>query len=464
MAGQQRAWRGWFTSAIMIVGLVALALLPAAASARPGALDPDFGENGRVVTQTDLGSHSPAVSVAEGPQGTIVAAAGKTVFRYLSDGSLDPTFGEGGRVTVPDPEGLPFTRSDLAVDTEGHVFLIGSVEVPDIWVPVNYISRTNPTLAAVIRYTSEGQLDPTFGGGNGFLITDFGQPSPYQAGVPYSKALTRLTIGAVDRTGDLLAIVSEGEIVTHIRSELAMTPKLIVRLTSAGELDPSFGGGDGVASETGLAALGDLVQDRDGALLVSGLLGGREGEAPGEALVRLTPDGSIDKSFGRVGTSSSLLVGPLSGLAIDRFDRIVALGGRGLVRLTHSGEPDRRFGLHGRASVRLPGESSVTSLAVEPSGHILLAGTQAIQVGESKTPPYQYRRSFTVIRLNSHGKPDRRFGHRGWASTRFGKDSSAASEDAFIDADNQLVVAGTVARPDLAPTGGIALARYRLGS
>jgi hypothetical protein len=36
-------------------------------------------------------------------------------------------------------------------------------------------------------------------------------------------------------------------------------------------------------------------------------------------------------------------------------------------------------------------------------------------------------------------------------------------QDAFIAAGNQLVIAGSVARPDLAPTGAIALVRYRLG-
>jgi uncharacterized delta-60 repeat protein len=455
---------GWRESvAALFAGLLTLALLPAAALAQAGTLDPGFGDGGKVVTQMNpSGDHNLLVKIAEGPNGTIVAAAGKTVFRYLPDGSLDPSFGEGGKLTVADPEGLPFTLSDLAVDTDGRISLIGSVEVPDVSVPFSYISSFHPTLAAVIRYTGDGKPDTTFGGGKGFLVTDFGQPSPYSPGFFYSKGLTRLTTGAVDRNGDLVAMVSVGEIVTHFHSELAMVSRLVVRLTPTGQLDPSFGGGDGVVSETGLGGLGTLALDRDGALLVSGLQGNPEGGPSREALVRLTSDGSVDGLFGHMGASSPLLAPPLSGLAVDPLDRIVALAGRGLALLTHSGELDRRFGFRGGAWVRFPGESSLSSLAVEPSGRILLAGTQAIRLRGSKARPYRYRRSFAVVRLDLHGRPDRRFGNGGAVATRFGKGSGVLGQDAFIDANNQLVVAGPVSRPDLAPTGGIALARYQL--
>lgn len=456
------AWRRQGVLALLTI--MALALSPAAARAKPGSLDLSFGTQGRVTTPASLGMFSwleADVQIAKGPDGTTVAAVGKTVFRYLPDGSLDPGFGEGGKVTIADPEGLPFLLHDLAVGTDGRVSLIGSVEIPDVSVPISYISSTHPPLAAVIRYTSDGKLDPTFGGGSGFLVTDFGQPSPYPAGVPYSRGLTRLTTGAIDPNGDLLAIVSVGELVTHFRSELAMVPKLVVRLTSAGELDPSFGGGDGVVSETGLRTLGDLAQDRDGALLVSGLPGDGDPGLPSEALVRLAPDGSVDRSFGHRGAPSPLPAPPLSGLAVDPSGRIVALAGRGLIRLTPSGKRDRHFGYRGGATVRLPGESSLSSLAVEPSGGILLAGTQAIRNGSESGPRIdRYQRSFTVIRLNSHGRPDRRFGHGGWVSTAFGAGSSAVGEDAFIDAGGRLVLGGSVVRPDLAPTSGIALARY----
>ena len=87
--------------------------MPVSATARPVALDRNFGDNGRVVTKSELGGLSwlyTKVHVAEGPDGTIVAAVGKTVFRYLPNGSLDPSFGEGGSLAVDDPEGLRSRR------------------------------------------------------------------------------------------------------------------------------------------------------------------------------------------------------------------------------------------------------------------------------------------------------------------------------------------------------------------
>jgi beta-propeller uncharacterized protein DUF5122 len=174
-------------SMLALVAIATFVLIPTAASAKPGALDPGFGDSGRIVTQTDLGNRDWPVNIAEGPNGTIVAATEKTILRYLPDGSLDPSFGEGGKVTIPDPEGLPFSLRDLAVGTDGRVFLIGSVEIPDVWVPVTYISSAHPTLAAVIGYTSDGKLDPAYGGGKGFLVSEFGQSSPYPAGGPTAK-------------------------------------------------------------------------------------------------------------------------------------------------------------------------------------------------------------------------------------------------------------------------------------
>ena len=47
--------------------------------------------------------------------------------------------------------------------------------------------------------------------------------------------------------------------------------------------------------------------------------------------------------------------------------------------------------------------------------------------------------------------------------TRFGRRSGVFGQESFLDAAGRLVVGGPIARPDLAPIGGIALARYRVG-
>lgn len=258
-------------------------------------------------------------------------------------------------------------------------------------------------------------------------------------------------------------IGSVGDYVGEIRPSFQMISRLLVQLTPDGRLDASFGK-DGVVSQVGLDALSAVVA-HGGELLVSGRHASGRRELPTEAVVRLRPDGSLDRSFGHSGRSPNLFVPPLSGIAVDHFGRSVVLGGRGVLRLTRHGLRDRRFGLRGNATVRLPGDSTLNAVAIQRSGRILLAGTQVIAKQRSETTirSHRYRRSFTVIGLNGHGRPDRRFGHHAWVATRFGRHSSAQAAGAFIDRSGCLVIGGTIARPDLAPTGGVALTRYRLG-
>ena len=463
MTAKWRLLCGKVAPLALIAALATLAPPAAAGAVRAGALDRSFGVNGRAVTQTELGGASwlhTHVHLAEGPDETIVAAVGDTVFRFLADGSLDTSFGEGGKLTIDDPEGLPFSLHDLAVDGQGRIVLAGAVELPEE-ILVSYIGPSiHGPLTAVIRYTPDGELDPDFGEGTGYVISQLNQP-PLNS--YYDKAATSAEQVIFGPGGDLTLVGGLGEYASDsIRTAFEMNPRLIVRLAANGRLDPSFGG-DGVISESGLAAL-SAVAPYGSKLLASGRQPPRVAELQSEALTRLMPDGSVDRSFGDDGRVR-LFAPPLGGIAVDRFGRIVVLGGRGVLRLTRHGTRDRRFGHRGGTTVKLPGESNLSAVSIESSGRILLAGTQAIARRQPETSirEREYRRSFTVVGLNAHGQPDRRFGHHGWVATRFGKRSSAVADEAFIDRSGRLVAAGTVARPDLAPTGGVALARYRLG-
>lgn len=463
MEARRKVWWARVASTSVAAAIVVLALAPVAAIGKPEALDHSFGENGRVVTKTELGGRSwldARVHIAGGPNGTIVAAVGKAVFRYLPEGSLDTSFGEGGKLTVTDPEGLPFTPHDLAVDGEGRIVLAGAVELPDR-ILVNYLGSTiHGPLAAAIRYSADGTLDTSFGEKGGYVLSELNQP-PLNS--YYGKAATSAEEVIVDPEGSLTLIGGLGGYTTGIRSEYRMVPRLVARLTAGGRLDTSFGDG-GVIGETGLDGMSAIAPYGDELLLSGRRM--TDTRAPwSEALTRLHPDGSTDRSFGRDGRSAGLFAPPLTDLAVDRLGRTAVLGGRSVLRLTRRGTRDRHFGYRGGVTVRLPGASKLSSLAVHGSGDMLLTGTQAVRkLRRSKglAKDHDYRRSFTVIALDPRGKPDRRFGRGGWLATRFGRRSSALASEAFIDRSGLLVVGGTVATPDLAPTGGIALARYRL--
>lgn len=466
-----------------LVACAALSLAPGGAAAKSGTLDPSFGEGGRVVMQTSLGGPTwleAHVDVAEGPDDTIVVAAGKTVFRFLPDGSLDPSFADGGELTVADPEGLPFTLHDLVLDPEGRIYLLGEVEIPGIRLLASYDGRTIPlTQGAIVRYDPSGALDRSFGGGGGAVVTDFGQPAYYRGPVPppgesldprYTKAVTGIAGGSIDGEGDLTVLGRITTIEGCIRAAANSTRRLVARFTPAGDLDPSFGGGDGIVSDTGFYDIWGLAAIPGGGEMLAGPSIARsqcEGSPPGEAPVpelvaRLAPDGSVDASFATNGFRSIPLTGPVAAMAVDARGRFDLMAGSTVLRLTRTGALDRRFGDEGARSISAT-HVELGALLPIGRGGLVLAGTHLVSGPPATGPTELLPQSFVVTRRAASGRPDRGFGHDGWVTTRFGDHSSARAEEAFIDAEGRLVVAGPVVRPDLAPTGGIALARYRLG-
>ena len=449
---------------LLLLLLAALTAVPASASAAPGDLDRGFGAAGRVATQTSLRDSYWAkaeVQVAKGPDGTVLAATGDTVFRYLPDGRLDPSFGEGGKLVVAEPEGRPLSINDMVVDSEGRVTLFGGVTITEVRVPVSYIGTTvNPQLAAIARYDRNGKPDLGFDG-DGFLVTDFGLPAylPGHHAEYYDKAFVSVIGGTLDRDGNPIAIV--GSVTLGACSRYAtIESRVIVRLTSAGTLDSRFSD-DGIQADTGFARIDDVAIAGD-ELVLAGTREDRCRKLTDFVVTRLLADGTPNPGFGQNGFRSHSL-GPIGELAVDRNGRLLLLAAPNLLRLTVRGKIDRRFGDRGIAHVKLPGAGNLSSVAVEPSGRIVLAGTQAIAKTAEKPAGDPYKRAFTVLRLTPSGSPDRGFGHRGWVATRFGKRSSASASEAFIDGSGGLVVGGTIASPTLAPTGGIAMARYLLG-
>ncbi len=148
-----------------------------------GSLDPTFGDDGRVVRHlhSRLCGGSPiADAVAVQPDGKIVAAGMVgcvpqvgalpgpyfVVARFRVNGSLDPSFGRRGRATTVFHVGDRAAEAyDVAIQANGRIVAAGWQGVN---VPGN--ARTN---FAVLRYTTGGRLDPTFGG-DGKVATAFG--------------------------------------------------------------------------------------------------------------------------------------------------------------------------------------------------------------------------------------------------------------------------------------------------
>ncbi len=432
------------------------------AEARPGDLDPSFARGGKTVTALDMGTswYTATSHIAEAPKGALVVIAGDKLIRYGRGRRIDRGFGTEGLAKIEVP-GFDFSVSDLDVDSAGRAVIFGTAT--DYGTLLSPYTTSYPAGAAflsyatVIRYAATGGLDPTFGGGDGIEITDFELPAFPGTTEPAANA----GAGIVDGEDRPVLIGGQREVASLCEghSHYADFDKLIARLTPAGDLDVSFGGGDGITFLEGSDEVSDIAIGAGGRLSVAA---NPYASCDREfALVRLGPNGGLESSFGRSGIRH-YRQGASGRIAIDRFGRTYVQA-QGVVRLDPRGDLDATFGRRGRATIDAPGNQSEAGLvAVDSRGRPLLAGTVTFRPQERGSSPDRLRRRFTVIRLDTTGRPDRSFGHRGWVVTRFGRFSTASARDGLIDGKGRLVVSGVVKRADLEPTGGVAITRYRL--
>jgi len=283
-----------------------------------GTLDPGFGTGGVVTTDLFSSSFDILTTLEVQDDGRILAAGGVkrtpneaehfVVVRYLPDGRLDPDFGTDGKAsTLELGESLIF---DMALQPDGKIVATGF----------------SFSEYALVRYDSQGRLDPVFGGDGIVLSTT----SPYRAALPYSVVVQpdgKIVAGGIafpdPANGDFalwrflpdgsldpgfgvggrsltefsgtedeilaLTLQADGGIVAvgHTRiNQFHTSDFAIARYTSDGQLDPDFGtGGKVVTDFFGDDDFGkDVVSLQDGRLVVTGEVQGVP-EAPADARV-----------------------------------------------------------------------------------------------------------------------------------------------------------------------------------
>jgi uncharacterized delta-60 repeat protein len=357
-----------------------------------GSLDATFGGDGFVVTNVG-GPGDEAIDVIAEPNGKLVVLGGPsdfTLLRYNADGTLDRTFGGGDGIAT----GFPTVTSAISA---------GVVRQSDgkLIVAATAFGEGNVNFA-LARYTANGTLDTTFGGGDGLVTTDFG-------GADF--------VGAVIRQPD-------GRLV--LAGQSGARDLAIARYNADGTLDTTFDG-DGLVStiirptaySEGATA---LVRQSDGKLLVTGSTDmGLDSEAGRDLfLVRYNVDGTLDSSFGDDGIvtdhigSEGALIAP--GSIIQQADGKVAVAGtfvtrdflRKIVvaRYNADGTSDASFGGgDGVVIYTFPPDSSGTDvtegfdIVEQPGGKLVVAGRRAD--------------SLALVRFNSDGSLDTTFGEAG---------------------------------------------------
>jgi uncharacterized delta-60 repeat protein len=249
-----------------------------------GSLDSTFGSGGIVTTA--IGSlNDIAYGLVLQTDGKLVAAGysrGSTndefaVVRYNPDGSLDSTFGSGGIVTTF--IGTNGSQGNaVALQPDGKIVLAGYS-----------IPATGDQAVALVRYNTDGSLDPTFG----------------------TAGIVTTNIGPSTDTALCVAIQPDGMIVAGGYTVNGSNPDIaLLRYSASGSLDSTFGSGGIVITAIGSGGqdAAALVLQPNGKIVVAGYAD--VASNTDFAMARYQPNGLLDTTFGNGGT----LVIPGTGL------------------------------------------------------------------------------------------------------------------------------------------------------
>ena len=350
-----------------------------------GTLDATFDTDGKATTDfSGTGGNDRAYAMLIQPDGKIVAAGmanttgGDDDFglaRYNTDGSLDTAFGTGGLVTT---SVAPGTNKDyafaVAIQPDGKLVVAGGANVGGAtgWDSV------------VVRYNSDGTLDPAFGTGG--------------------KVVSAVSPGTDTDWWGSVAIQPDGKIVLAGKAgPAANTTMSFARLTSTGAADTSFGTAGFAMVDFPSGGqdgnwLGGLAVQPDGKI-VSG------GYASGEvAVARLNSNGTIDTTFNSTGTATASLGGSTDQRGHDATlqtdGRIVIaadvfVGGiwtLGAARFNSDGTLDTTFDGDGKVLTPVGDGtgSDAYSVALQRDGQIVVSGDAHTAAGEYDSALVRY--------------------------------------------------------------------------
>jgi uncharacterized delta-60 repeat protein len=296
-----------------------------------GTLDSTFGNNG--VVQGEIGEvnnlqyYEIFVDSALQTDGKIVTVGWATpnsqtpefvVRRWNADGSPDSSFGSGGRVFTDFPGAMCASGVPSGCREEGWSVVVqpdGKLVVGGNIGPVG----GGTSRFAFARYNADGTLDTSFG---------------LSATSPAIGDGGRITVDVDDGGARWLALQSDGKIVAGGNDSNRVA---LVRLTSAGSLDTTFGA-DGVVEDdlpnSSLEHVSGLAIQQNQKIVVSLFATQPNSSAHGFALARYNAVGTPDTTFGNSGvvyTAPVAQEGDSWNMTLDSQARIVVVGREGPV-------------------------------------------------------------------------------------------------------------------------------------
>jgi uncharacterized delta-60 repeat protein len=401
---------------------MSLALSAFTASAfADGPLDPSFGDSGfgfqvlKIGDSSTITESSQISALSQDADGQLVTAGVSQrqlfVARHRSspDGNLDGAFGDKGVATSFFGDNNNGATS-VRVDHHGHIvaggFVSGDVACPD--------GDEYRTFFTAVRLNDDrgkgGDADFTFGS---FGIALYGGCDQDLSGVADI---------AIDDDDAVIAVGSANPSSSDLTEH--STVIALIRWTASGILDTSFGESGAQLTSYGDSAGGVSVKrDKAGRILVAAIASESENRIP--LVLRYTPDGKLDSTFGKDGIAAlppiairASTYGNVCCLAVDLLGRIYIAGGIDdngdgyfgfLARVTSSGSLDATFGVNGVAIVPY-GRSYVGSLVLDHSSRPILAGYCSV---------YVYAES-CVTHFNLDGTINRTLGDSGIYTTQLG--------------------------------------------
>lgn len=395
---------------LLVLGIIALTFT-AFQAGTPGDFDTSFSKDGSdTVRLGNLSNGSGAIAIQ--PDGKIVVAGDQqnklVVLRYRPNGTLDSTFGGGDGIVITNLTEGNEVATALAIQPDGKIIVVGV---------------SDERYLIMVRYLPDGKLDKKFAN-NGKYVS------------------TVIPDGFTLATG--IVLLPDGRFIisaTAFAEEITLDYDfMLVLFKKNGQIDTDFGE-EGIILNDFVGANDltyDIVQQPDGKLIQVGtadVIGTDQAAA-----TRYHPDGELDNTFGG-GDGTLELPFPSDAFSIALLpDGKLLLGGTAdnsflLARLLSNGNPDTSFGGgDGFATHSFGGtEAVLLDLVSLPDGNIVAVGRTSDSGDES----------IAIARFDSTGNPDLSFSEDGQITLNGGDESTFNEANAVtLQADGKVVFAG----------------------
>lgn len=387
--------------------------------AQPGQLDPTFGKNGLVTIHANDGYEPASAQVLTRPDGMTLLGGALTAFRledylvlnlFKSDGSVEREFGTGstpGYTLTRDP-----VLGRIAMLADGKIMLVANGEGS-----LERSGSEDRTEILLARLNTDGSVDSEYG----------------------QEGLTYFSLGPELNQVVDLAVQPDGGVVIAGTFGTLKNSK-VARFTPEGNLDLAFGRSGLIepvfnSSYIDVFSASDLAIQPDSKILVLGkrtLLALDKPRREITILLRFNPNGMPDYTFS--GDGMVEMPDMLSGNSLLALPNgLILIGGTwdtehmGMMRLTPEGPIDPSFGTEGILIPEFPLNSDLQTLIPLPDGKMVglgsLGGNQA------------------VFRFNPDGSLDRGFNGGYWQGA-FGLTGSISGLGVLPDGN--IMLAGQV--------------------